>query len=309
MKAAGTPITGPLSTPTTKPATVRTDDGWLLRGEILAPPQGKGVALLLHAMMVSRKTMDRPRGAGLGTTLAAMGLGVVNFDLRGHGESGPSARDGARFSYDDYVQRDIPALILWARKTFPNERLVVVGHSLGGHTSLASAGLFPDKAPDRIISIAGNMWLPSFEKSRPKRLAKTITLRSWLEVAERWGYFDPAPLGMGTDAIALPYIQQFWQMWSTDRYASSSGEYDYKQALANVQIPVLSIASEGDELLANPEAVKHFADCISSAQKQLRIIKAEESSSKAPSHMGLVTNPASLSIWEEIGSYALSPGS
>ncbi len=286
------------------PVSARTDDGWLLRGEVLGEGSRPAVALLLHAMMASRKSMDKPRGAGLGAALVSAGLSVVSMDLRGHGESGPSAREGARYTYDDYVLFDMPALVGLARTLFPGHRVILVGHSLGAHAALASAGVFPDKAPDAIVSIAGNFWFPSDEPSAARRAAKAATLRTWLAVAETLGSFDPKPLRFGSDAIPLPYIHQFWKVWSEDRYASLDGQHDYAEALGRVTCPVLSVASEGDRLLAHPEAVKRFVARIGSPAKSLRIVTHAELSGKAPDHMGLVTDPRSLPIWREIAAWA-----
>jgi predicted alpha/beta hydrolase len=283
-----------------EPVTARTQDGWELRGETIAAGDGRGVAVLGHAMMVSRRTMDRPRGRGLASALAAEGLGVVAFDLRGHGESGPSALDGGAYTYDDFVQRDIPALVAFARERFPGQRVALVGHSLAAHAGLASSGVLPERGPDAIVSIAGNIWLPSMERSRLRAAAKTAILRGWLGVAERWGHFDPRPLRMGTDAVALPYVRQFWQMWSEDHYGSVDGRTDYLEALGRVQIPVFSLASAGDRLLAHPESVARFMDRVGSAKKVSRVVRHGEMGPKAPDHMGLVTRTSSAPLWGEI---------
>ncbi|MDI1446083.1 alpha/beta fold hydrolase [Polyangium sp. 6x1] len=286
------------------PVSARTDDGWHLRGEILAEGSRPAVALLLHAMMASRRSMDKPRGAGLASTLAAAGLSVVSMDLRGHGESGPSAREGARYTYDDYILYDVPALVALTRSLFPGKPVIVVGHSLGAHAALASAGVFPDKAPDAVASIAGNFWFPSDEPSFARRAAKAATLRTWLAVAEAVGHFDPKPFRIGSDAVPLPYIRQFWKVWSSDRYASVDDRYDYAEALTRVTCPVFAVASEGDKLLAHPASVTRFFSRIGSTNKTLRIVTHAEHEGRAPDHMGLVTDPRALPVWREIAEWA-----
>ncbi len=276
----------------------RTSDGWCLRGEVLAEhADARFVVILLHAMMASRKTMDRPRGAGLGSCLAARGHTVLAFDLRGHGESGPSAREGARYTYDDYVLRDVPAIVAFVRESFPKQRVVIVGHSLGAHTSLAMAGVFPDQSPDALVSIAGNMWLPSCEPNGSRRWKKAAMLQLFLRIAETWGYFDPRPLRMGTDAVALPYVRQFWRMWSADRFDSTDGTIDYRKNLANITFPVLSVTSEADTLLAHPASVELFLSPIAERYKTLRVVK------NGPDHMGLVTDVRSRVVWQEIADW------
>src|SRR5262249_39387231 len=71
------------------PLAIDTDDGRCLRAELLLPERPRAAAVLAHAMMVNRRTMDRPSGSGLASTLATHGLAVMNIDLRGHGESSP----------------------------------------------------------------------------------------------------------------------------------------------------------------------------------------------------------------------------
>ena len=65
---------------------IETSDGWTLEADRLDPPDGRepiGVLWLGHAMMVNRRTMDRPRGQGLASLLAGEGFIVYNVDLRG----------------------------------------------------------------------------------------------------------------------------------------------------------------------------------------------------------------------------------
>lgn len=283
---------------------VEAQDGWLLRGEVLNDGEKiRPVVILLHAMMASRKTMDRPRGKGLGSVLRERGFGVVAMDLRGHGESGPSALEGARFSYDDFVLRDIPAIVAFVRASFPGRRVVIVGHSLGAHASLANAGVFPDNSPDAIVSIAGNMWIPAFEPDVWRKMKKTLNLLAFLRIAETWGYFDARALRMGTDAVALPYIRQFWAMWQANRYGSEDGIIDYGESLGKVTIPVLSVASEGDALFAHPVAVELFLEAIADRCKTLRVYGAKDVGGRAPDHMGLVTNSNSRVIWRDIADW------
>lgn len=247
--------------------------------------------------------MDRPRGKGLGSVLVDRGFGVVTMDLRGHGESGPSAKEGARYTYDDFILQDIPAIVAFVRESFPSRRIVVIGHSLGAHASLACAGVFPDKSPDAVVSIAGNMWIPAFEPDVLRKAKKTANLLAFLSIAETWGYFDARALRMGTDSVALPYVRQFWTMWKANRYGSADGSIDYRKALEKVAIPVLSVASEGDTLLAHPAAVEVFLGAIADRFKTLRVYGAKDAGGRAPDHMGLVTDSNSRSIWVDIADW------
>ena len=120
---------------------IRAADGWALNIEVIQEVGPlKGLAVLGHAMMVDRRSMDRPRGAGLASTLAQAGWRVYLIDVRGHGASSPPASCQWPWTYDDIVRFDLPACVEAARNDRPGYPVVLVGHSLCGHCSIAAAG-------------------------------------------------------------------------------------------------------------------------------------------------------------------------
>jgi predicted alpha/beta hydrolase len=264
----------------------------MLRGERIAPPDASAVVVCGHAMMVDRRTLDRPRGAGLASALAALGLEVLVFDARGHGESVPRARQGARWSYDDVVQRDVPAMVRAARDVARGRRVFVVGHSLIGHAAMISAGLGHD-GPDAIVGYAPNLWAPHLEPSPLARGAKASLLRAWSASVRLDGYFDSKRFGMGTDGEAADYVAQFAAMWERDHLESTDGATDYEAALARVELDVLAFSSEHDRILARPAAVAGFLALMQNAKVTHRVLP------DGPSHIGFVLDPKSRPIWEE----------
>ncbi len=280
-----------------------TDDGWKLRGELVRREgvEPVSVVVLGHAMMADRRTMDR-RGRGLATAWAERGFAVFNFDLRGHGESGPSARDGARWRYDDFVLYDIPALVAAARAEFPSARVTLVGHSLAGHAALISAGLLPRSAPDAIVGLAPNLWSPRFDTSVRARLRKGVTLAAWGAATAAFGRFDSQRFGLGTAAEPWPYVRQFLHFYFHGRLESADGTHDYLEALRLASLPVLAVSSEGDRFFAHPPSVARFVGTMSRAQVTHRVISAQDLD-PPPNHMGLVTNPRCRQVWREIGDW------
>src|SRR4051812_17213988 len=89
---------------------IHTSDGRALRATVREPRMRvRGVVVLAHAMMARRIEFERPRGKGLARFLAEHGWRTIAFDFRGHGDSGPGAAEGATWTYDDLVDRDLPA--------------------------------------------------------------------------------------------------------------------------------------------------------------------------------------------------------
>ncbi|MHC4831242.1 MAG: alpha/beta hydrolase, partial [Planctomycetota bacterium] len=101
----------------------------------------RGAVMVGHAMMANRRSVDRPRGKGLASTLASHGLHVYAYDCRGHGRSLERSPEGSNYRYDDIVRFDLAAVAGLLRTRHPRLPLGGVGHSLTGHAGLAWLGL------------------------------------------------------------------------------------------------------------------------------------------------------------------------
>jgi len=286
--------------------TTETDDGWVLQGEVTEPESPtRAVAVLGHAMLVDRRTMDFPRGLGLGATLRRRGIATVSFDHRGHGKSRPRAEEGGRWSYDDIVRHDVPAMVAFARGRFESTPLFFVGHSLAGHAAMIWSGLEPGQAPDGIVALGANLWTPSLEPSRTARLAKCALLHLFAALSARRGFFDAKRWKAGTSSEPWPYVRQFLTMWWRDRLGSEDGQFDYEAALSKAPGPILSISSEGDWMLARPESAARFARLVS-ADRITHEVVGPGAGQKAPDHMEMVLDDASKSIWQNVADWILA---
>lgn len=219
------------------------------------------------------------------------------MDARGHGESGPGAAEGARWSYDDIIRFDVPAMVRLGRELAGARSVVLLGHSLIGHAGLIAAGL--SDPPDALVGYAPNPWAPSLEPSRLARCIKRGTLESWAALTKLTGYFDTRALRLGTDAEAEPYVSHFLSMWRADTLASPDGALRYEACLSRARLPVLAYSSRGDRLIARPAAVGRFLALAENASIEHRIIDGPD----APGHMGFTTDLRSEKIWQSTATW------
>lgn len=271
--------------------TARTDDGIELHCRVLGggprPP-----VLLIHAMMVDARTLDRPRGHGLASVLAR-DRQVFVADLRGRGGS----RAPLRWTYEDLVYRDLPALV-GAVVDHAGERPFLVGHSLGGHVGLASWASGSIEIAG-LIGLGANAWLPDCEPDRTQRWRKRVALASLAGVATVAGRLPARALGIGPVDEAAPYARDlaaFWWRGWTDR----SG-HDWRADLRRLRGPALFVTSEGDRLLARPDGARGFVRPFVGAE-HLRL-RDGDFGLLAPDHMGLVTAPSSRPLWEHLATW------
>ncbi|MDR0854727.1 MAG: lysophospholipase [Clostridiales Family XIII bacterium] len=86
------------------------------------------VCIIIHGIMVSAKAYSN-----VAEPMADAGIDVISMDLPGHGESPGSRWDiGPR----DRVFFLIDALLGEARRRFPNEKIAIFAHSIGGNIAL-----------------------------------------------------------------------------------------------------------------------------------------------------------------------------
>jgi predicted alpha/beta hydrolase len=285
---------------------IRTRDGWALRADV-REPAGKpiGVALLGHAMMARRTEFDRPAAGGLARLLVERGWRVVNLDLRGHGQSGPGAHQGASYTYDDFVRHDLPAACEFARgrgkRALP---VVVVGHSLAAHVALAAAGAGLVDL-DAIACIAANVWLPSLEPSRARWAVKRATLAGIVGVCRRLGRFPARTLRFGSDDEPRAYFEAFARWARTDAWTSDDGALDYTAGLARVRVPVAALVSDGDALACVPECGVRFLSACAGPREIVRVARGDDGG-PPPGHMALVTSRRAASAWARIESWMRS---
>lgn len=284
---------------------VTTKDGWELELEHLPALGCRRAALLCGpAMMADRRSLDRPRGEGLGSFFQRRGYDVYLLDPRGHGGSGPAASRHVDWSYDDIVRRDLPAAIKAVRARAPQLPLTCLGHSLCGHGYAAAVGLYPDLPVDLLVMLSTNIWLPQLEPSKPHWWSKRALLASWARVTRLRGFFPARALRVGTADEPRSYVAQFENWASTGRWLDEAGRTDYLETLERVRIPVLSVTARGDRLFCRTPCGRRFAAQLRRAPVTFWEIGARELGTRdEPGHMDLVTDNRSRPLWERIDSW------
>jgi predicted alpha/beta hydrolase len=280
------------------------DDGWRLRGELLLPDSApRAVAIVGHAMMVDRRTLDRPRGAGLVSRLVEHGLAVVWPDLRGHGRSGPRAEAGGRWCYDDLVDHDVPSLLAWTRARLPGVRCVAVGHSLFGHVTLAHLTRHPEAPLDGLVLIACNYCHPEWGRRRLAYVERGVMIGVMAGLAHAFGRFPTRRLRFGSDDEATPFVDDFVRGWSRLDWRARDG-FSYAANRARVRTPVLSLLAAGDRHLAPPDEARTLVTGLTGPVR-VEVCGRASGLPFDPDHMGIVIDPRARPVWDRAAAFAL----
>ncbi|HJL16317.1 MAG TPA: alpha/beta fold hydrolase [Sandaracinaceae bacterium LLY-WYZ-13_1] len=102
----------------------------MVRKRLPPPAPSRGAVILVHGYAQNRYTWHSSKRSFV-NYLADDGWDVFNVDLRGHGRS---RRFGAPFprTMDDYIREDLPLFVREARELSGQDRVFLVGHSMGG---------------------------------------------------------------------------------------------------------------------------------------------------------------------------------
>jgi alpha-beta hydrolase superfamily lysophospholipase len=269
----------------------------------------RGAVLLLHGITQNRYCWHLTRRS-FANFLAFGGYDVYNADLRGVGRSRAL---GAPFpaAVDDHVELDVPALVDAVRRHSGEERIFVVGFSLGGALAYAAAPRI-EGALRGLVTFAGayqlGRGLPALRQASrlcleldrrfgpaPRGAPSPAPLVGWL--FHQYARFFNGPLnllplaawepGAMEGDLVLEWAKRAFDKtsygvtfdvmrWAADkRFTDSTGGVDYAERWRSAEVPVLVLAGSHD-LLNAPRGVKAAYDQARSPDRTYRELGPED---------------------------------
>jgi len=176
--------------------------------------------------------------------LAAANFTVITNDLRGLGTSSLRPSSKVDFGYLDMIE-DFNTVVSTIRQQFPKQKIVALGHSLGGQIAALAQAKYPNLLDGLIFTAANSVYYKGW--SGKQRYLNLLGYTLFPLISRIMGYFPGDKVGFGGKAGKTQLID-----WA---YVGRNGQYkiigddlDYEQALSEVKIPVLAVYIEGDWL-------------------------------------------------------------
>lgn len=254
-------------------------------------PAGEPV-LLVHGLGSNHRNLALDDENGLGQYLTERGYDCWAVDLRGRGASDSPESD---WTFDDYVNYDLPAVIDFILETTGRDKLHWIGHSMGGMLYYALCG--STSYGDRIatgVTIASPVDFP-----RPSMLERLASLLHGLPLAARIrttgivsrflitvmgllpeGFvhylynpdnIDPDTLlkaaTLASAGTSSKVLTQFPKWFVENHWMGKNQRIDYRAGVSSIDVPTLVIAGAVDKL-SPPEHIKSGYDDLKAREKR-----------------------------------------
>lgn len=229
----------------------KASDGLILRGQGWEPEETPRAAICL----IHGHGEHTGRYAHAGSFLTQNGFALMGFDLRGHGRS--DGRRGHTPSYDQLLD-DISAMLAQVCARYPDQKVFLYGHSMGGNLVINYA---LRRGADLPGVIATGPWLRlAFEPP-----AIQVRLGRWMDKI-----YPSFLQSSGLELAALSHDESVVQAYANDPLVHDkvsarlfvamyeSGLWALAHA-ADLKVPMLLMHGTGDRL-TSADASREFAE-------------------------------------------------
>ncbi len=261
--------------------------------------------MCLPGLAETRFVLDQALGRSFVDYLALNGFDVYMCELRGHGKS-RHLKERYDWNVQTFLDYDVPAMIETVRRESGKDKLIWIGHSMGGMLLLGylvSAGLNKNKDLYDADFIRGGITIGSpvnfnqislvlasmlFKITAVPRapLIPTDFLSNMLSMFPAildspltyhfWNYKNIETenkilyLKDGLDNIATGVMRDFVEYVLSADFHSSDGKINYRENLFLIDRPMLIVSGSIDRMASN-ETAQTIYDGISSQDKELRV--------------------------------------
>jgi pimeloyl-ACP methyl ester carboxylesterase len=236
-------------------------------------------------MMTDGRYFGARRDNGFAT---ALGADVCVADFRGHGQSTPPVAGDDDWSFDDLVERDLPALVDAIKPD------AIVGHSLGGLATLAAIATKTIAPPRALVLAATSVWLGG-------GLDRRAIMAAYRGVTALFGKAPIRALRAGHADESRTYVEQLTGWQRSGRWLSLKG-FDYLTAIEAVTVPTLAITGAGD-WMCKPDDAAAIARRVNA---KLRVVGRAHGDPLDPDHFQLFTRPELTQLRAEVARFVTS---
>jgi predicted alpha/beta hydrolase len=224
----------------------------------------------------------------LAEAFAARGVAMVLHEWRGIGSSDRRASRQCDWGYRELLEADIPMGVAAVRSRWPQSKLWMAGHSLGGQMSCLYASLHPQSVAGILLIASGSPYWRRF----PLGVLISIAYMFASPLARLVGYLPGRRIGFGGNE-ARGVIADWSRSGRTGRYSAKGMTADFEQLLAAFKMPVFALRLRDDWLV--PQAsLDWLLDKMPKALRRMDVMTSERLAGQAADHFSWMKFPDAL---------------
>jgi predicted alpha/beta hydrolase len=276
----------------TENITIKARDGFNLSATIRRPLNDlKGVIQINSGTGIPQKVYSN-----LSAYLTDYGYATVTYDYRGIGDSKPENLKGFPAKMEDWGTLDMASVFDWIIENFPNERKIIIGHSMGGQL----IGLMDNYHKiDKLILIASSTGYWRDMSSPFKWILPPLWFLFIPFTTFIYGYANAKKIRQGEDLPKEVALQ--WSKWCKDpRYFDE----DFQKSKTNLFFDKLKISLKSIQITDDPIAneitanklLKYYKNAIIEIEK----ISPEQMGVKKIGHTGFFSRHFKATLWQKL---------
>lgn len=297
-------------------------DGWELAVYHYPSKARRHPVLLVHGFGTNRFDVDFPDDRySLAKFLHRRGFDTWIAELRGTGLSrktgllrGYTSKIFADWTFDDYVFKDLPAVVRHIQKTTHRRKLHWVGHSLGGTLVYGAIEALGNGVCASGVTLGAAMSASSkgpfirfllkidpLVKCLPFLPVKALAflgarmVKPLASLEDNFLYsidnVDVDVLGkilkLATEDLSPKLFLQMHRWYRDNHFRSLDGRFSYRNRLKTIRAPFLVCAGSVDRLTGMPDVRLAYRE-ISSKSKKFHVFSRETGCASEYGHMDLV---------------------
>lgn len=241
------------------------------------------VILCLPAMGMAAKQYKR-----LQVELSKLGFTTACYDLRGNGNSSIRANRANNFGYASLAEIDLPMAVTTLKKRFPNRKLTLLGHSLGGQISALYISQNPNTIETLILTASCSVYFKNW--SWPKRWGLLVFSQfAWI-ISVIVGYFPGRRLGFGGQE-GRDVMRDWAHNARTGDYKLNHSQYNYVPFPKVPKLDVLAINFADDDF-APTRATNHLISKLRAEKVSKELVTGQHIGQSKADHFNWLKNPS-----------------
>lgn len=221
----------------------------------------------------------------LAAALAARGVAVALHEWRGIGSSSLRAGRRCNWGYRELLELDLPAGLAALRARWPQARIRLGGHSLGGQLACLYGALHPHAAAGLALVACGAPYWRRFRHGALIGLAYLLAS----PLAGLCGHLPGRRIGFGGNE-ARGIAADWSRSGRSGRYAAAGMGEDLERALAALALPVLALRLR-DDWLGPAASLDWLLGKMPQASRRHELVTAAELGVSTADHFGWMKTP------------------